>query len=95
MSVNMTQQVAQATAEKMKEAEEKLKKKSTLKKKPTHKKTTTNTLCEVSAFGGSSTSVKSKPKLYYGRKPDMKTENLLNSLRYNEAKIVGILSTTT
>lgn len=96
MSVNITQQVAQATEEKMKEAAEKLKRKSCLNaKKKQSKKPATNSLSEVSALGGSSSTVKSRPKLYYGRKPDIKTENLLNSLRYNEAKIVGIISTTT
>lgn len=38
---------------------------------------------------------KPKDKLFYGKKPDLKTENLLNTLRFNEAKIVGVISTKT
>ena len=45
--------------------------------------------------GSVSSAPKPKQSLYHSRKRDVKTENLLNRLRFNEAKIVGLISTTT
>lgn len=52
-------------------------------------------LGKKSTVSALSSEEKPREKLYYSRREDRKTENLLNSLRFNEAKILGVLSTKT
>ena len=86
---NFRQVVANATSEGI----ARMDKKSKPKKppiKPSHSSTKLT-------LNNSSTleSLRPKERLYYGRKADLKTENLLNTLRFNEAKILSILSPKT
>jgi len=98
-NANFSDVVITAARDKMSEYRERDKRK--MKKTSTHNHTkphsSSNVLGKACSVGNRTSGSEEKPreKLYYSRREDRKTENLLNSLRFNEAKILGILSTKT
>lgn len=105
-NVNMQHVIHKVTQEKLSEYSLKQDRKSATKqqKKKTKALPPSSSLAAAGAgainskamgTGSIESAPRKKQQLYYGRKPDVRTANLLNTLRFNEAKIVGIISTTT
>ncbi len=106
-NVNIKHVIDKVTKDKMEELAAKDLKKSNSTNNANKSKKTRSTTATNSAANRTNTnthnvgtgSIGSAPRtrqpLYHCRQPDLKTANLLNTLRFNEAKIVGLISTTT